>query len=158
MKINIISIILAFLIVGCSDLNNITSPPKSITKVNEFVLAEGRWKALPGTTTRTTSKMNFMSISCDHGKMTCIEILSCLFTPKDQPKSFDNNVLYHQKFTYQITEWRNDVIKAEWKAPVADVAITISLKDSFAEKSFRETKARGTETSNPDVYGKWVLE
>jgi hypothetical protein len=28
----------------------------------------------------------------------------------------------------------------------------------FAEKSYRETKARGGESSNPAIYGKWVLE
>jgi hypothetical protein len=69
-----------------------------------------------------------------------------------------NNLLYNQAFTYQIIDWTNDIINAKREAPVADIQITISLKDNFAEKSFRETKARGSDTANPNVYGKWILE
>jgi len=89
--------------------------------------------------------------------MTCKEIESLLFTPKEQP-ILNNNLLYNQEFTYQIIDWSDDTIKAKREPLVADVEITISLKDNFAEKNFRETKARGSDTANPDVYGKWVLE
>ena len=67
-------------------------------------------------------------------------------------------MLYSIKITYQITDSTNDIIIAKWDAPVADVELKISLKDRFAERSYRETKARGDETSNPEIYGKWVLE
>ena len=89
--------------------------------------------------------------------MTCKEIESLVFTPKEQP-ILKKNALYHHQFTYEIIDLDNDVIKAKRSAPVANVEITISLKDNFAEKSFRETKARGSETANSDHYGKWVLE
>ena len=89
--------------------------------------------------------------------MTCKEIESLLFTAKEQPV-LKANLLYNQEFTYQIIDWSEDTIKAKREPIVADVEITISLKDNFAEKSFRETKARGSDTANPDVYGKWVLE
>ena len=155
---NIISIIfIASLLFGCSDLNNIESPRKSIVKVDEYVFAEGRWKALPGTKARIISRINFTSITCDRNNSTCKEIISHVYAPKES-RLYENSILYSQNFTYQITDWTNDLIKAKWDAPVADVEITISLKDNFAEKSFRETKARGSETSNPDIYGKWVLE
>jgi hypothetical protein len=155
---NIISIIfIASLLFGCSDLNNIESPRKSIKKVDEFVFAEGRWKALPETKARIISRINFTSITCDRNNKTCKEIISLVYVPKEH-RLYENYILYSQNFTYQITDWTNDIIKAKWDAPVADVEITISLKDNFAEKSYRETKARGSESSNPDIYGKWVLE
>ena len=80
-----------------------------------------------------------------------------MFTPNEQP-ILETKALYHNEFTYEIINWADDVIKAKRSAPVADIEIKISLKDNFAEKSFRETKARGSETANPDHYGKWVLE
>lgn len=154
----IISIIfIAFLLFGCSDLNDIRSPRKSIKKVDEFVLAEGRWKALSGTNARIISRINFTSITCDLKNKACSEIISLVQNPKEN-NLYTKPVLYSIKITYQITDWTNDIIIAKWDAPVADVELKISLKDSFAERSYRETKARGDETSNPKVYGKWVLE
>jgi len=150
-------IFIAALLTSCNDLNSIETPRKSIKKNANYVSAEGRWKAMPGTKPGIISKINFTSITCDRNKMTCKEIESLLFTPKEQPILKDN-LLYNQGFTYQIIDWSDDTIKAKREPPVADVEITISLKDNFAEKSFRETKARGSDTANPDVYGKWVLE
>ena len=125
--------------------------------MGDFVFAEGRWKALQGTKPNIISKINFTHITCNRNNMTCEEIESLVFTPKEQPVLKDN-LLYSQEFTYQIINWTNDIIKAKRDAPVADIDITISLKDNFAEKSFRETKARGSDTANPSIYGKWVLE
>jgi hypothetical protein len=145
------------LLVGCSELNSIGSPPKSIKKVENTVSAEGRWKALAGTKPNIISKINFSSITCDRNSMTCREIESLVFTPKEQP-ILKQSLLYNHEFTYEIIRFTDDVVKAKRSAPVADVEITISLKDNFAEKSFRETKARGSETANPEIWGKWVLE
>jgi hypothetical protein len=153
----ILFIFLAALATSCNDLNSIETPRKTIKKNGNFVSAEGRWKAMPGTKPGIISQINFTSISCDHNIMTCKETESLLFTPKEQPV-LKASLLYNQEFTYQIIDWSADTIKAKREPLVADVEITISLKDNFAEKSFRETKARGSDTANPDVYGKWVLE
>jgi len=145
------------LFVSCSDLSSIKSPQKSIRKTGDFVFAEGRWKALPGTKPSIKAKINFTSHICDHTLMTCRELEALLLTKEEQPE-LKNAVLYNQEFGYKITNWNSDVINAKREAPVADVEIIISLRDGFAEKSFRETKARGSETANPAIYGKWVLE
>jgi hypothetical protein len=145
------------LLFGCSDINSIESPRKSIKKMDNIISAEGRWKALQGTKPNIISKINFTSITCDRTSMTCKEIESLLFTPKEQPL-LKRNLLYNHEFVYQITDLTDDLVKAKRNPPVADVEISISLKDNFAEKSFRETKARGSETANPEMYGKWVLE
>lgn len=145
------------LLFGCSDINSVESPRKSIKKTDNIISAEGRWKALQGTKPNIISKINFTSINCDRTSMTCREIESLLFTSKEQPL-FKRNLLYNHEFVYQITDLTEDIVKAKRNPPVADVEIYISLKDNFAEKSFRETKARGSETANPDMYGKWVLE
>lgn len=155
---NIISIIFILsLLVGCSDLNDIRSPNRNIQKVDGNVFVEGRWKALSGTTARIISKINSTSITCDRNSKTCKEMISYVYAPKES-RIYKKSILYSDKFTYQIVDWNNDVIKAKWDAPVADIEITISIKDNFAEKSYRETKARGSESANPDIHGKWVLE
>jgi predicted small secreted protein len=154
--IKIISLI-SFLLAGCSDLNTIETTPKSISKKANYVFAEGRWKALPGSRASIISKINFTSITCDRNNMTCNEIESLVFTPKEQP-ILKKNLLYNQEFSYEIIDWTDDIIKAKREAPVADIEITISIKDRFAEKSYRETKARGSDTADPNIYGKWILE
>jgi len=147
-----------FLLSSCTDLNDIRSPQKSIQKIDGFVFVEGRWKAISVTTVAgKISDINFTSITCDLNNKTCSEIISLVQNPKDN-KLYNKPMLYSIKITYQITDLSNDIIKAKWDAPVADVEIKISSKDSFAERSYRETKARGSKTSNPDIYGKWVLE
>ena len=154
----ILILIIVSLFSSWSDLNDIRSPRKSIKKVAEFVLVEGRWKTISATTVvERISNINFTSITCDLKNKTCNENLSLLQNPKEN-ELYKKPMLYSLKFTYQITDWTNDIIKAKWDAPVADVEIIISLKDNIAEKSYRETKARGSETSNPNIYGKWVLE
>jgi hypothetical protein len=51
-----------------------------------------------------------------------------------------------------------DYIFAKFEASVADYKIRMSLRGNFAEKSFRQIKARGSETASPNVYEYWVLE
>jgi hypothetical protein len=153
----ILFIFIAALVTSCNDPNSIETPRKNIKKTGNIVSAEGRWKAMPGTKSGIIPKINFTSITCNRNKMICNEIESLLFTPKEQPV-LKANLLYNQEFTYQIIDWSEDTIKAKRETLVADVEITIFLKDNFAEKNFRETKARGSDTANPDVYGKWVLE
>jgi len=158
MRKNMIFLMLAtVLLVGCHDLGNIDSPKKRIKQDGNTVLAEGRWKAIPGTKAGIISAINSTSITCDRKTMTCREVESLLFTPKEHP-FLNHNILYNQEFTYQIIDWSDNIIRAKREALVADVQIAISLRDNFAEKSYRETRARGSDTANPDVSGKWVLE
>jgi hypothetical protein len=144
---------------GCTDLNTIGSPPKSINinKKDNIILAKGRWKALSETKAKLISKINTTAIACDHKNMTCKELASFVFTPKELPLS-KNNQLYSQESIYPIIDWTDDIIKAKKEGPAVDTEIIISLKDNFAEKNFLEPKVVGNETPNLDVYGKWILE
>ena len=128
--------VIASLLLGCSDLDSIRSPLKNIKARDKEVFVEGRWNALPGTKPGIIPKLNFTSISCNYDSMTCDEIEALVFTTKDDP-SIKDSLLYTQRFYYQITRWDDGIIKAKRDAPVADIEITVSLKDNFAEKSFR---------------------
>ncbi len=158
MQEKIISLIfIAALLLGCSDLNSIGSPQKSLTKKDNIVLAKGRWKAMSETKAKLISKINSTAIICDRKDMTCKEIASFVFTPKEQPL-LKSNQLFSQESTYPIIDWTDNIIKAKKETPVVDIEIKISLKDHFAEKSFLEPKAIGNEPANLGIYGKWILE
>jgi len=89
--------------------------------------------------------------------MTCLEKTAVLATPEDSP-ILKEKFLYILDVNYRIINWSDDIINAKYEALVADFEIRISLRDKFAERSFRETKARGSETANSNVYEHWILE
>lgn len=153
---NIIAVMFAvFLVYGCSDLDKVSSPPKSIKKIDTIVYAEGRWNPLPETRIKFIAKINSVSIACDNRTMICEEIQSFVYTPKNEPQ-LNKYLLYNLKTIYTVSYWVDDLIRAR-KTPVADVEITISLKDRFAEKNYCETKC-GEEPTPGSIYNKLVLE
>ena len=153
---NIIALIFAaFIVYGCSDLDKVSSPPKSIKKIDTIIYAEGRWNPLPETKIKFIAKINSASITCDSRTMICEEIQSFVYTPKNEPQ-LNKYLLYNLKTTYTVSYWVDDLIRAR-KTPVADVEITVSLKDKFAEKIYCETKC-GEEAALGSIYNKLVLE
>ena|SRR3989338_2573636 len=149
--------LLSILIIGCSDINTIESPQRSLVIAEDSLQAEGRWKKRGGSDNGIISEINFASIICLKSNMICIENLSLLITPKEGG-NLQNPLLYINTFEYKITEWTDKVLKAETKPRAADIDIRISLTDEFVEKNFRETNARGAEISNPTISGYWTLE
>lgn len=152
-------LILAISLSGCLNITDIKSPPKIINAVSENqVYIEGRWRETSIVKKfKTTPRINSTAILCNRESLSCIEHEACLATRKD------NNILpyallYIQPTTYQISEWSNTIIKAHKEARAGDVELRISLADKSAEKSFRETSARGAEGANPNLVEHWILE
>jgi len=155
--IAIIFIFLLGLMYACSEIDKISSPPKEIRLIDNYVFVQGRWKKTTKTNYHKLSRINSTYITCDKKSMTCKENTAVLVTPEDEPES-KLRTLYIVDLTYQIINWSDDIINSKSEGPVADFEIKISLRDKFAERSFRETKARGSETANPNVYEHWILE
>lgn len=147
------------LLLGCSNINDIKSPTKIINVLSENqVFLEGRWKEVSsGKNYKTTPRINTTSILCYKGSNSCVEHEACLATRKDN-SILPYNLLYVQPTNYLITEWSDGVIKAKYEARAGDVELRISLTDKSAEKSFRETSARGAMGANPDSIEHWILE
>ena len=61
-----------------------------------------------------------------------------------QPKGF----LRLASTDFKFIEWSSARIIARDEAHVADIELRISLSDRAAERSFRETKARASETAD----------
>jgi hypothetical protein len=89
--------------------------------------------------------------------MQCVESEAKVITPQEL-KDMKESLLSVDRFEYKIIEWSDALLRAKREAPVSDVELRVSFADKSAEKSFRETKARGAETSNPEVSGYWILK
>ena len=105
-------IFISVLLLGCNDLNSIGTPTKRVNKNGNTVSVLGRWKAMSETKYTLIAKINSTAITCDHNDMTCREIASFVFTPKEQPL-LKNNTLYSQESVYPIIAWTDDIIKAK---------------------------------------------
>jgi hypothetical protein len=152
-----IFIFLLGLMCACSKAEEVSSPPKDIRPIDNYVVVQGRWKKTTKTNYHKLSRINSTYITCDKKSMTCKENTAVLVTPEDEP-DFKIRSLYIVDINYRTINWSNDIVNAKYEGPVADFEIRISLRDKFAERSFRETKARGSETANPNIYEHWVLE
>ena len=158
--IRIGALICCLVLLSCSRIDSIRSPQKTfrIDKVDgTYAYLTGRWRAtFQPELVMMIPKVNTVSIECNNREMACTEILAILFTSAED--KIVGNVLTTMKNNYQIVEWSDSLIRAEIKAPVADIELRIALVDKSAERSFRETKARGSDTADPTISRHWVLE
>jgi len=145
-------------IFSCSGTDQIESISKDIRSIENYVFVKGRWKRTAGNTTlKKPPRINTVSITCDKNSMTCKEIIAELVTPAEE-SVFKTKQLFIDETTYKIVDWSNEIIHAKYAAPVADFELRISIKDGLAERRWRETKARGSKTSDPNIYAQWTLE
>lgn len=139
-------------------VENIKSPDKRLQLVDNYAFIEGRWKRAEGTSKLIRMvRINTVSITCDKMNMTCRETIAQLVTTKDEPW-VGNPLLFIDQILYRIFDWSDQTIYAKYSAPVADFELKISIKDKFAERRRRETKARGAETSDPNIFENCTLE
>ncbi|MEO8099532.1 MAG: hypothetical protein ABI811_17675 [Acidobacteriota bacterium] len=59
---------------------------------------------------------------------------------------------------FKITEWTETLVRAVAQTRVADLELRISIPDESAERTVRETRARGVASSNPANVARWMLE
>ncbi len=125
----------------------------------DFVVAVGRWKTIASETRYPKlALINATYIFCSKRLRTCQEAIANLYTPEDPPKDSTESFLNVFVMDYNIIDWSGDTVRAKYEALVADIELRISVKDGVAERSYRETWARGSETSDPNISQSWILE
>ena len=133
--------------------------PRSIHTGVDWVVVMGRWKTTVNKTAYPKlAAVNAIHIFCSKQLRTCQEATANLYTPADEPKDTSGASLHVLVTDYKILDWSGDTIRAKYEASVADIELKISLKDRVAERSFRETIARGSDTADPNVFQSWILE
>jgi len=145
---------------GCEPLfiaDQIRSQSNSILSFGNQVVVKGRWKRINGTVKLNKPPIINTTITCDKLTMTCREIIAGVVTP-EEVELFKKPYLFVEETPYKIINWANGIINAKHEAIAADFELRISLKDEFVERRWRETKSRGSNTSDPKNYEHWILE
>jgi hypothetical protein len=139
--------------------NNVESPNRRVDVVipHRLVTFEGRWRTVSQTGSTSIPRLNTATGHCEKATMTCSESIAKLYGKNEWPGR-SNGFLRVANTDFRVIEWSKDRVVARYEAPVADIEIRISLSDGSAERSFRETKARGSETADSKIAGHWVLE
>lgn len=136
--------------------NAVRSLPKRITLVegNSNLQLTGRWQKEDGSETRIPP-INSVRIDCDKVAMRCQEAIAVL-SPPSSPFGKANS-LRAVLFSYEVRSWESTVIRASGTTKALDLDIVIDLKESTANRTARETTARGAVTSSPQRYA-WSLQ
>jgi hypothetical protein len=135
---------------------------KSVIEFKQYVVAEGQWRRTFGKTIYAKLPLvNATYIVCNKQAKTCNEATAVLYTPEDTLPGAGTRTspsLSVLVLEYKIIDWSGGVIRAKSEDLEADIELRISVKDQFAERSFRETKARGSDKSDPNIFESWILE
>jgi len=165
-------ILIVFILLGITSsaysddqlFSKIKSPQKSVIASGDYVLVKGRWKKAGGTDKLNINKpptINTVDVICDKGDMICWECIAQLVTTKDMgmlAKTKMSPQLTVDTTIFKIIDWSDNTIIAKASFRASDYILRISIKDSYAERRRQETKARGNEHSDPDIFERWVLE
>ena len=166
------AILIVFILLGITALaysddqifSKIISPQKSIISSGNYVFVRGRWKKSEGTSKLKIIKppiINTVDVACDKEAMTCLECVAQLITTKDMGTILGMEIppmLTIETTIYKIIDWSDNTIIAKASFLASDYIIRISVKDRYAEMFRQETKARGDESADPNIYEKWLLE
>jgi hypothetical protein len=133
--------------------------PLQIDTDKGFVRFEGRWRTVSnsGSETAGIPRLNTAEGLCIRATMSCSENIAKLYNPSEWPGR-PNGFLRVANTEFKVIEWSPARVVARYEAPVADIELRISLMDHSVERSFRETKARGSESANSKIARHWVLE
>jgi hypothetical protein len=136
---------------GCISGHVEMEPPAKWFVIDDASLSvsfHGQWRATAQAGVVMTWAANTVEVKCERVSAQCEEALALLYTRQD---------LDVVRLTYRVSEWTDSLIRAKSAGAVGDFELRISLADKVAERSFRETKARGSETADPSIVRNWVL-
>ncbi len=143
------------------EISQIMSPLKNITKSDNYLIIKGRWKKISSSSKIKGNKppqINTVSITCTKESMTCWEVIAEIATPKDIGFG-EQTFLNIDETIYKIIQWSQDFIHAKnTEYRVSDFELRISLKNDSAERYRRETRARGCNTCDPNIFERWIIE
>jgi hypothetical protein len=130
-----------------------------VTQSGDLVVIEGTWRNVTGGPSVVIPRANSVRIECHRSRRTCIEHIAKLIQPSDDSLGFVKQPnLFVKKQEFRVLEWSQNAIVAREQLRAADVDLRISLGDKTAERTFRETAARGARGANPDAIYLWRLE
>jgi hypothetical protein len=137
------------------------------TDQTDFLVSDdGRYVVLQGTWRRTLQRptvevpyVNSVRIECDRTTKICNEYVAKFIQKTDDPLgAVERPYLFLMKEQFRIIEWTGTTIAARAEPRAADMDLRISLTNRTAERSSRETSARGAQGANLQNVTQWVLQ
>ena len=151
-------ITLAILLLGSTVLADETATlPKKVTVLDGEVEASGRWVSAVLLPAPVLPQINSVEVVCSRARGICQEAVASLYTQDDVPQ-LPRPFLTVSLSEYKVTRWDASGVTASSPKPAADVEIQIDLKTQAIIRQYRETKARGNQTANPDRVIRWELK
>jgi hypothetical protein len=145
---------------GAGELNMIT-PRKSIAILDgdRYAVVVGTWRRLSERSSIEIPALNSVHIECEKARRICDEYVAKVLQPSDHPDSgAHETLLFGHRTVFQILTWSRTLITARAEPRAADIDLRISLADQSAERTSRETGARGALGANPSHVTQWILE
>jgi hypothetical protein len=159
---------LAVLLILCTPLwgganeQTITTDRKKIDVIDggNYVRVQGTWRRISARPTITVPTVNSVRVECDKPRRVCTEYVAKLIQKRDDPLGnlVSKPYLFLSREEFRVLEWSRTIIAARAEPRAADIDLRISLIDLSAERTSRETSARGTMGAKPSDVEQWVLE
>ena len=123
------------------------------------IVAQGTWHRISQRATVEVPRVNSVRIECDRTARVCNEYVAKFIQKADDPiEAVERPHLFLMKEQFRVIEWTATTITARAEPRAADIHLRISLADESAERTSRETTARGAQGANPANVTKWVLQ
>ena len=123
------------------------------------VIIEGTWRITTGAPSLEVPRANSVRLECHRTTKRCTEHIAKLIRPLDDSSGFvKESTLLLMNEEFRVVEWSQNVIVARAVPRAADVELRVSLVDRTAERTSRETSARGAHGANPAALHVWRLE
>jgi len=127
-------------------------------ETHDFVLVGGRWKVASDPNRNSLPVVNTVEVTCQKESRTCREIIAVVYSNLDAANlKASGNWLTVFSMDFKIIRWTDTTVQAVAEPRAADIEILISLEHKAAERTTRETDARGAKGASA-AAGKWVLE
>jgi hypothetical protein len=125
----------------------------------KYVVLQGTWRRTSQRPTVEVPYINRVRIECDQTARICNEYVAKFIQKTDDPLgTMERPYLFLMKEQFRVIEWTGTTIAARAEPRAADIDLRISLTNQTAERSSRETAARGAQGANPQNATQWVLQ
>jgi hypothetical protein len=168
MKARRASVALAFgfliltLISGCNrPLTEVRRNPRLFTHAQtdagEWLGLEGHWWSPSDRYSIELPRINSVAVNCWRKRMVCVEHLAKLIEPGELGGLVAHPTLFAFGNEYRIVEWSDSTLIARFEPRAANIELRVSFADKTAERTYRETSARGATGISPEAR-QWILE
>jgi len=147
---------------GCNrPLNEVRRNPRLFTHAKtdsgEWLGLEGHWRSPSDRYSIELPRINSVAVDCLRKRMVCVEHLAKLIQPGEDGGLVTHPTLFAFGNEYRIVEWSDSTLIARYEPRAADIELRVSFADKTAERTYRETSARGATGISAEVR-QWILE